>query len=84
MPNVIAAALRPKITWRIPEYSTLRPVTSVIDAPISNSPTALSAMLATTAVRPVRKKNANTGTIVPMINRTLTDVTAKEDVSRLL
>ena len=22
MPNVIAAALRPKITWRIPEYST--------------------------------------------------------------
>jgi hypothetical protein len=38
----MAAAVTPKSTWRRPEKSALRPVTTVIAAPMMNSPLTLS------------------------------------------
>ena len=40
-PNVIPAASTPKRTWRTPEYSTPRPVSSEMPAPTPNSATRL-------------------------------------------
>jgi len=55
-PNVIAAAVTPKSTWRRPETSALRPVITVIAAPMMKSPMTLSVTLAITAVVPPVKK----------------------------
>src|SRR5713101_10207907 len=68
-PNVIPAASNPKRTCRKPQYSTPRPVSSEIPAPIPNRANAAKAALAATPQVPKRKKNGATGMIAPSANR---------------
>src|SRR6476620_979599 len=62
-PKVMAAAARPKTTWRPPDNRTLRPVITVIAAPIRKRAITLRITLATRALVPPPKKYGNTGTI---------------------
>ena len=68
MPNVIAAAINPKMIWRNPEYHKFFPVNRVIAPPIINNPRVLSAMLRMMAWKPVVNINGKTGIIPPMVN----------------
>lgn len=64
IPNVTAAVARPNNTCLNPEYHTLRPVNSVMEAPIRNSPRILNPVLSRMAwAPPVKKKQ--TGKTAP-------------------
>lgn len=70
IPKVIAAAARPKITCRIPEYQMLFPVNNVMAPPMRNNPTALIPALASIASVPVMNMKGMTGSMAPMANNT--------------
>ena len=60
------AASIPKSSCRLPEKSTLRPVSRVISEPITNSPRAAQPMASPTAGAPVAKKNGMSGRMAPI------------------
>src|SRR5262245_5741814 len=64
--KVMPAAISPKMICRKPEYNTLRPVSSVIPAPIPNSASADKTALTNTPSVPEMKKNGDTGIIAPV------------------
>jgi hypothetical protein len=63
MPNVIAAAARPKTTCLRPDRQTFLPVAKVIVEPIKNSPAALTPTLRKMAFIPLANMNGKTGMI---------------------
>ena len=66
IPNVIAAAARPKTTCLRPDRQTFLPVDKVIVEPIKNSPAALRPTLRKMAFIPLVNMNGKTGMIGPM------------------
>jgi hypothetical protein len=67
---VTANAAAPNASCRKPDTSELRPVSSVIAAPIANRPSAESPSAVTTAVVSERKTNGRIGTTAPTTKRT--------------
>jgi hypothetical protein len=68
IPKVMAAADRPKSTWRKPDQSTERAVKRVVPAPMTNSPIPLTARLIEMPGVPARKINGRTGMMAPTAN----------------
>ena len=66
IPNVIAAAARPKTTCLRPDRQTFLPVDKVIVEPIKNSPAALRPTLSKMAFILLVNMNGKTGMIGPM------------------
>jgi hypothetical protein len=68
MPNVMAAAIRPKSTCLKPEDHRFLPVNKVIALPIRKSPIALKMTLSIIDFMPVVNRNGANGIIAPMEN----------------